>query len=200
MEVSVVAGQTYVKGGPTNMHDDTWDLVSSLYGPRPSFTITLPDGTTYTTRPFHYGVDIVAPVGNSLFCLADGMVDISDHINDSGSGIWSRVKHDDGTYTRYLHQQGPVLPVGSRVKRGAILGFVGLTGLTTGAHVHVEWWKGGSQQDLFSSEGLAWANSQAVDGTPQGMSDVDLAIFEGRGYHVEEHLSYKDVYWLVVRA
>jgi murein DD-endopeptidase MepM/ murein hydrolase activator NlpD len=89
-------------------------------------------------RELHTGVDWAAPMGTPIFAAGDGTIEeIGPH---GGYGNYVRIRHADGYETDYAHMTAFArgLHVGSRVRQGQIIGFVGSTGLSTGAHVHFE--------------------------------------------------------------
>lgn len=102
-----------------------------------------------TTRP-HLGTDYAAPHGTPIMTTADGVIEAMGYT--SGNGNYVKVKHNQTYSTQYLHmsrfQAG--LRVGSRVKQGDIIGYVGSTGLATGPHVCYRFWKNGKQVDPLS--------------------------------------------------
>jgi murein DD-endopeptidase MepM/ murein hydrolase activator NlpD len=86
----------------------------------------------------HTGVDWAAPFGTPIFAAGNGTI---DEIGVKGGyGKYVRVRHANGYQTAYGHMTAFArgLNVGSRVRQGQIIGFVGSTGLSTGAHVHFE--------------------------------------------------------------
>jgi murein DD-endopeptidase MepM/ murein hydrolase activator NlpD len=86
----------------------------------------------------HTGVDWAAPFGTPIFAAGNGVI---DEIGVKGGyGKYVRVRHANGYQTAYGHMTAFArgLNVGSRVRQGQIIGFVGSTGLSTGAHVHFE--------------------------------------------------------------
>jgi murein DD-endopeptidase MepM/ murein hydrolase activator NlpD len=86
----------------------------------------------------HTGVDWAAPFGTPIFAAGNGTI---DEIGlKGGYGKYVRVRHANGYQTAYGHMTAFArgLNVGSRVRQGQIIGFVGSTGLSTGAHVHFE--------------------------------------------------------------
>lgn len=94
----------------------------------------------------HEGVDIIAPSGNLLYAVVDGHV--SKQYWDfpgalAGNGL--RVAQDDGTYFTYLHMSSfaPGIEVGTEVKAGDVIGFVGNTGSSATPHLHFEIHPGG---------------------------------------------------------
>jgi len=85
---------------------------------------------------FHTGVDISSPYGVPVRATADGVViDAAVH---TGYGRLVEVDHGFGVTTWYGHLSSFSVPPGMHVKRGDILGYVGVSGRTTGPHVHYE--------------------------------------------------------------
>jgi murein DD-endopeptidase MepM/ murein hydrolase activator NlpD len=86
----------------------------------------------------HTGVDWAAPMGTPIFAAGNGVI---EHIGpEGGYGKYIRIQHANGYETAYGHMSAFArnLVVGSHVRQGQIIGFVGSTGLSTGAHVHYE--------------------------------------------------------------
>jgi len=86
----------------------------------------------------HEGVDLVAPAGTPVHAAADGIV-IGAGPNGR-YGNWIRIDHGGKLATVYGHLSGfaPGLEAGMSVSRGELIGFVGSTGRSTGAHLHFE--------------------------------------------------------------
>ena len=86
----------------------------------------------------HTGVDWAAPTGTPIFASGNGVVDKVGW--ESGYGKYIRIRHTNGYETAYGHLTAYArsIDVGSRVRQGQVIGFVGSTGLSTGAHVHYE--------------------------------------------------------------
>jgi murein DD-endopeptidase MepM/ murein hydrolase activator NlpD len=85
---------------------------------------------------FHSGVDISAAVGSSVIAPADGVVTYADF--QSGYGREVVVDHGHGITTRYGHLSSFAVAAGQYVHRGDTLGYVGLSGRSTGPHLHYE--------------------------------------------------------------
>lgn len=85
-------------------------------------------------RP-HYGVDYVAPLGTPVRSTADGVV--TDAGRRGPNGIMVTLRHAGGYMTKYLHLSGfpPEIRPGRRVSQRDVIGFVGSTGVSTGAHL-----------------------------------------------------------------
>jgi murein DD-endopeptidase MepM/ murein hydrolase activator NlpD len=86
----------------------------------------------------HKGVDFVAPIGTKIKATADGMVEFAGV--QSGYGNVVILKHHNKYTTLYAHMSefAKGLNQGDRVQQGDVIGFVGMTGFTTGPHVHFE--------------------------------------------------------------
>lgn len=87
---------------------------------------------------FHKGVDLACPKNTPVMAAADGTVQL---IGRKGSyGKYISIRHADGYQTAYAHLNGyrGDLKVGSKVKRGEVIGYVGSTGRSTGPHLHFE--------------------------------------------------------------
>jgi murein DD-endopeptidase MepM/ murein hydrolase activator NlpD len=85
---------------------------------------------------FHPGVDIGASYGADVEAAGDGMV--TEAGRDAGYGRSILIDHGDGISTRYAHLSKILVVVGEEVKRGEIIGDVGMSGRTTGPHLHYE--------------------------------------------------------------
>jgi murein DD-endopeptidase MepM/ murein hydrolase activator NlpD len=86
----------------------------------------------------HSGVDWAAPPGTPIFAAGNG--EIEEIGQKGGYGKYVRMRHANGYETAYGHMTAFArgLDVGSRVRQGQIIGFVGSSGLSTGTHVHFE--------------------------------------------------------------
>jgi murein DD-endopeptidase MepM/ murein hydrolase activator NlpD len=86
----------------------------------------------------HTGVDWATPYGTPIFASGNGVVEKVGW--EGGYGKYIRLKHNNGYETAYGHMSAFAkgLEVGKRVRQGQVIGFVGSTGVSTGAHVHYE--------------------------------------------------------------
>jgi murein DD-endopeptidase MepM/ murein hydrolase activator NlpD len=86
----------------------------------------------------HTGVDWAAPPGTPIFAAGNG--EIGEIGSKGGYGKYVRLRHSNGYETAYGHLTAFArgLDVGSRVRQGQVIGFVGSSGLSTGSHVHYE--------------------------------------------------------------
>lgn len=88
-------------------------------------------------RKFHEGMDFSAKVGAPIYATGDGTVTRANN-QLSGYGNLVEINHGYGYKTRYAHLSKYNTKQGQKVKRGDIIGYVGNTGRSTGAHLHYE--------------------------------------------------------------
>lgn len=102
-------------------------------------------------RP-HNGVDFAAPIGTPVRAVADGHVLFAGR--NGGSGIVVKLRHSARYATAYLHLNSIAAGVsnGARVRRGQIIGAVGMTGLATGPHLHFSFYDNGKYIDPLKSK------------------------------------------------
>ncbi len=85
---------------------------------------------------FHAGIDISASFGEPIHATAEGVVEFAD--KTSGYGREVILDHGHGIKTVYGHMSGFAITVGDEVHRGQVIGYVGMSGRSTGPHVHYE--------------------------------------------------------------
>ena len=85
---------------------------------------------------FHSGVDISCRYGEPVLATADGIVSYADFYN--GYGRMIEIDHGGGVATRYGHLSGFAVTDGQTVRKGQVIGYVGLSGRSTGPHLHYE--------------------------------------------------------------
>jgi murein DD-endopeptidase MepM/ murein hydrolase activator NlpD len=95
----------------------------------------------------HQGVDMAAPTGTRIKASGDGVVDFMGRKGGYGNVIV--LKHDNGISTVYGHLSGFAagLRKGQHVEQSDIIGYVGMTGLATGPHLHYEFLVGKEHRD-----------------------------------------------------
>lgn len=117
----------------------------SLLNSIPSFAPVdgwIASGFGYRISPFtgdrgmHSGIDIASPIGTPILVPADGVV-IFEGKKD-GYGNFVMVAHGYGIVSRYGHNAENLVKIGQRVRRGEQIATVGMSGRTTGPHVHYE--------------------------------------------------------------
>jgi Membrane proteins related to metalloendopeptidases len=116
---------------------------------------------------FHYGTDIAAAEGTPVVAVYGGRVEIAGWIGGLGWAVV--ISHGDRLETRYGHLSQILVKQGEDIQQGRVIGLVGSSGKSTGAHLHFEMWQ-------KSLDGL-WT---AIDSTPH----VLLAL--------QKHLAWMD--------
>jgi murein DD-endopeptidase MepM/ murein hydrolase activator NlpD len=103
------------------------------------------------SRP-HLGVDYAAPIGTPVLAVGDGVIVQSGWLGGAGNAI--RIRHNSNYQTAYKHLHGLArgIRVGSRVRQGQVIGYVGTTGLSTGPHLHFELWDRGRYVDPLGKQ------------------------------------------------
>ncbi len=121
-----------------------WPVDGARYGrglgPRRGFT--------------HRGIDFACEADQDVHVVADGLVAYANN-GVSGYGNFVVVLHGDSRVSAYAHLREAYVTPGQVVERGAIIGAVGNTGISRGAHLHFEWREDGRQADpmpLFPRE------------------------------------------------
>tara|TARA_R110000868_G_scaffold177837_1_gene416976 strand:+ start:456 stop:1712 length:1257 start_codon:yes stop_codon:yes gene_type:complete len=93
----------------------------------------------------HLGTDYAAPRGTPIMATSDGVVIKSAY--GRGNGNYVKLRHNSVYETQYLHMSKRNVKVGTQVRQGDVIGYVGSTGLATGPHVCYRFWKNGKQVD-----------------------------------------------------
>ena len=99
-----------------------------------------------TRRP-HLGVDYAAPIGTPIRAVGDGTITSAGW--NGGGGNVIRLRHNSQYQTIYKHLNGFAKGIrsGAKVKQGQVIGYVGNTGLSTGPHLHFEFYHAGRYVD-----------------------------------------------------
>jgi murein DD-endopeptidase MepM/ murein hydrolase activator NlpD len=98
----------------------------------------------------HRGTDFSANVGTPILATAKGVVVKSSYTR--GNGNFVTIKHNSTYSTQYLHMKRRKVKAGELVKQGQVIGWVGMTGFTSGPHVCYRFWKNGRQVDPFKQK------------------------------------------------
>jgi len=93
-------------------------------------------------RP-HLGVDYAAPHGTPVRAVGDGTVTYAARRGGGGNTVILRHNSVYKTAYKHLSRYGRGVRQGGKVKQGQIIGYVGSTGLSTGPHLHFEFYKSG---------------------------------------------------------
>ena len=98
----------------------------------------------------HKGTDYAAPVGTPIMATANGRVTKASYTK--GNGNYVKIRHNNTYSTQYLHMKRRKVRVGQYVKQGDVIGWVGMTGNTSGPHVCYRFWKNGRQVDPYKQK------------------------------------------------
>lgn len=124
----------------------------TLAHPLPGYVITTP----FNGYPGHRGADFAAPSGTPILAAHAGRVRFAGW-DDRGGWMIYLTATDGNSETSYQHMvSSPSVRTGQQVSVGQVVGNVGTTGLSTGPHLHFEYWV----------NGLAWQGGTAVDPAP----------------------------------
>lgn len=104
--------------------------------PLSGYDLTAEFGASGLWASTHTGLDFAAPVGSPIRSVADGVV--VEAAYDGAFGNKTVVRLEDGTEVWYCHQDQLSVSAGERLQAGEVIGNVGMTGNTTGAHLHLE--------------------------------------------------------------
>jgi len=130
--------------GVYDYYDDSGVSAKKFLVRKPVANGMMTSGFGWRTNPLlkvselHTGVDWAAPPGTPIFAAGNG--DVGEIGQKGGYGKYVRIRHANGYETAYGHLTAFArgLDVGSHVRQGQIIGFVGSSGLSTGTHVHFE--------------------------------------------------------------
>jgi murein DD-endopeptidase MepM/ murein hydrolase activator NlpD len=133
-----VTPQKYWEGTFQYPSDYYTDSFISIFGTRRSYNW---GALSY----YHTGVDFYAGRGVSILASAAGVVASTGE--QVVRGNYTYIDHGWGVYSGYFHQSEILVDVGDVVEPGQVIGLVGNTGRSTGAHLHWEIWVGGVPVD-----------------------------------------------------
>ncbi len=130
-EIGAITAPT-LPAGPGSAPSSTGSMIWPIDG-----TLTSPFGPRWGRT--HEGLDIAGPEGTPIVAAASGTVVLMQSEAESGGyGLFTCVDHGGGLSTCYAHQSSFGTSVGASVKQGEVIGYVGNTGNSFGAHVHFE--------------------------------------------------------------
>ena len=122
-------------------------------------------GQTGPWSRYHTGLDFSSPVGTPLHAPGAGVVtNAGIGSASSWAGNYVAIKHPDGTHTLMAHMSSVSVNVGQTVSACQIVGTIGLTGRTFGAHVHFEVYPAGVKPgDIYSAVNpVQWLNARGL--------------------------------------
>ena len=107
--------------------------------PVPYYTLTSPFGMRLHpilgVYRMHNGVDLACAEGTPIYASRGGLVEVAGYQED-GAGNYIQLNHGDGFRSIYMHMTNYIVKQGDYVAPGQIIGYVGNTGLSKGAHLH----------------------------------------------------------------
>jgi murein DD-endopeptidase MepM/ murein hydrolase activator NlpD len=124
-----IRGQLTAAQGSVDTVPSSQGLIWPVSGP-----VTSPFG--YRWGRLHAGIDIAAPSGSPIYAAASGTVVLAGWTG--GYGNFTCIDHGGGLATCYAHQSSYAVSSGAQVSQGQVIGYVGNTGHSFGAHLHFE--------------------------------------------------------------
>ena len=128
-------------------------------------------------RP-HHGVDYAAAEGTPVYSVGDGTI-VKRAYQKLGGGNYLTIRHN-GTYsTTYMHLKGYAkgMAVGKHVRQGELIGYVGRTGLATGAHLDFRFYRNGKAVDPLKVESPP---SLPIDAAYRASFDSLVGVYKTR--------------------
>ena len=130
--------------GIADYYDETGKSAKKFLVRKPVPTAIMRSGFGSRRHPIlgytkmHTGIDWAAPMGTPIYASGNGAIEKAGW--ESGYGKYIRIKHMNGYETAYGHMTAFArgMEPGARVRQGQVIGYVGSTGQSTGAHVHFE--------------------------------------------------------------
>jgi murein DD-endopeptidase MepM/ murein hydrolase activator NlpD len=130
--------------GIVDYYDETGKSAKKFLVRKPVIAGIMRSGFGFRKHPIlgyskmHTGVDWAAPNGTPIYASGNGTIEKSGW--ESGYGKYVRLRHTNGYETAYGHMSAFARGIqpGVRVRQGQVIGYVGSTGLSTGAHLHYE--------------------------------------------------------------
>jgi murein DD-endopeptidase MepM/ murein hydrolase activator NlpD len=124
-----IRGQLAAAQGAGDTIPSSSGLIWPVNGP-----VTSPFG--YRWGRLHAGIDIGVPYGTPIHAAASGTVVLAGWTG--GYGNYTCIDHGGGMATCYAHQSSYAVSSGAQVSQGQVIGYVGSTGHSFGAHLHFE--------------------------------------------------------------
>lgn len=130
------------------------------------------------SRKMHHGTDFLAEVGTPVIATASGII-MKAGDSQNGYGLIVKIKHENELQTLYTQLSKVSVKEGDMVVKGQIIGAVGITGLSTGPHLHYEVIQNGKKVDPSEYLPTFGKNKNRVRGRPSNkdfkvMNEYDL--------------------------
>ena len=162
LEPTIVAHRTQVNADPyhyARYEADAGEILAAIGGAKPgagcvgdgqwtsSFDTTanvtfsdvfgMRDASITGYAYLHSGIDLATASGTPMLAASGGTVKSVDTVDDSAEGMNVKITHSDGVETQYLHMSKVLVKEGDVVTGGQLIGDVGNTGRSYGAHLHL---------------------------------------------------------------
>ena len=132
------------RDGAIDWYDDSGSTARKFLMKTPINGARLSSGFGFRQHPIlgytllHKGTDFAAPIGTPIMAAGDGVIERAGGFGTYGNYV--RIRHSDGYETAYAHMSrfGRGIRAGARVNQQQVIGYVGVTGRSTGPHVHYE--------------------------------------------------------------
>ncbi len=124
----------------------------------------------------HKGIDFGVRWGSPIVASADGVVSRAGWAGGYGRQV--RLAHGGGVATSYSHMSRMVVEPGAIVRQGQLIGYVGTSGLSTGAHLHYETYRGGV---AVNPRNVRFSGAAAIDPGEAARFKARLAQLLGTG-------------------
>lgn len=135
----------------------------------------------------HKGMDFAAPTGTPIYAAGDATVEYSGRFSSYGNYV--RLRHNGSLKTAYAHMHhiAKGVKVGSRVRQGEVIGYVGTTGRSTGPHLHYEVMVNNTQVnpksvDLPTGEQLTGKNLDKFKDVVRNLHKQYVAMVDGTDF------------------
>lgn len=168
--------------------------------PRPGSRLSSPFGPRrYYGRlsggGFHDGIDYESKVGEPIFAAADGVIEHQGGYFEYG--LTTKIRHAAQQVTLYAHmsrfEKG--IAVGAKVRKGELIGYVGMTGRSTGAHLHFSTIINGKFVDpapYLSNNGNRYLSSPSLAAFRKWQQDIFTAVKSARDQQRRPHIDDLD--------
>ena len=195
-------------GGVTSLGDSGAVSVNGILAPIKGAPVTSLFGTRFHPilhiLRLHAGIDFGAPVGSQVRASADGKIEIAGPVSGFGNHIRIQHKGFETSYSHLSEIPSSIHP-GVEVKQGEIIALSGNTGLSTGPHLHYEFYLNGTATDPLPHLGSEVQASAPTGGTSSpgassgpltssgggssgGASEAEVAAFATIKSHVDSIL------------
>lgn len=144
---SLASGLFFLPGDQTVIASNIQPFDQNITIETQKSTVNVLPNNTGVSQYFHLGhpgIDLTAPLGTKIYPLREGVViEVSSTKWDYGRSVV--IDHGNGLQTRYAHMGKMFVQEGERITTDKAIGEIGITGKTTGPHLHFEVIKNGDR-------------------------------------------------------